>query len=345
VAVTRVHLSYKVYRRSFRVPVRTSHGVWAAREGILLRLERDDGCVGFGEIAPIENFRTETLAGALAWCASLPTTPDLARLRELPRGMPCCAAAIAAALAMHDTSDKDDAVGRPTTTSGGKKSLPVATLLPGGVAARDALARASDAGFQTFKLKIGTADFATERSSIARLVEQLPAGARLRLDANGGLDLRAAVRWLEVAAEWPVEFIEQPLSPDADRDLVRLAQDHATPIALDESVRDADDIKRWRDCGWTGVFVIKPSLAGAPDELVREVRIAPDAFVFSSALETAIGARAGLRLAFATGISRALGYGVGAFFDADGLGGDVARSEIAVTELASWNLEDTWNRL
>jgi O-succinylbenzoate synthase len=209
----------------------------------------------------------------------------------------------------------------------------------------EVLARAVDASFTTFKLKIGTTDFATERTQVERLVERLPPGGKLRLDANGGLDARTATRWLEAAAAWPVEFIEQPLPASAERDLVRLAEDFPTPLALDESVRDADDIKRWRDRGWPGIFVIKPALAGAPDELVHEVRIAPAAFVFSSALETAIGAASGIQLAFHSGVTRALGYGVGEFFEDDGLGGAPEGSCVRSTDVAAWNLEETWNRL
>jgi O-succinylbenzoate synthase len=339
VGATRLQFSFKSYRRTFRVPVRTSHGVWTERLGVLLRVEDETGRASFGEIAPIERFGTESLGSALAWCASSAGSAEADRLRATSRGLPCCAAAVDAMLAAAAPAPVS-APGAATTAS-----LPVAALVPAGGGARDALTRAIDAGYTTFKLKIGTADDTSERAAVARLVERLPPGGRLRLDANGGLDTRAAARWLDAASAWPVEFVEQPLPVDAAGDLVRLAGDHATPVALDESVRDADDIKRWRDRGWRGVFVIKPALAGAADELVREVRIAPEQFVFSSALETAVGVAAGVRLAFAAGVTRALGYGTASFFEDDGLGGGIARATIAPDEPAQWNPADTWNRL
>ena len=70
---------------------------------------------------------------------------------------------------------------------------------------------------------------------VDRLVGRLPDRGTLRLDANGGLDIRAAERWLDAAEDWPVEFIEQPLAVDATIDLVRLAADHRVPVAIDES--------------------------------------------------------------------------------------------------------------
>ena len=91
--------------------------------------------------------------------------------------------------------------------------------------------------------------------------------------------------------------------------------------------------------------MIKPALAGAPDELVTEVRIAPEPFVFSSALETQIGLRAGVRLAFAAGVTRPLGFGVSAFFEDDGVGGGLAKPTATFDEVTALNAEDVWNRL
>lgn len=334
-AETRLVFSSKVYRRSMRIPVRTSRGEWPVRDGILIRVEHEDGRVGFGEIAPLPDFGTETIAGAVAWCAGIGANPTITRLRDVPRGLPCCRFAMETALLSDAEPDASGRVPR----------LPVAALLPVGADRDEALARALDRGCTTLKLKIGTSAIAGELADVARLVDRLPDSVRLRLDANGGLDWRGAARWLDRAADWPVEFIEQPLPVGAAVDLVRLAADHAATIALDESVRAADDIKRWRDRGWPGVFVIKPALAGARDELVSEIRVQPDRVVFSSALESAIGTAAGVQLAFTAGVTRALGYGVAAFFEDDGLGGGIATPAISAAELAAWKPEAIWQQL
>ena len=42
----------------------TSRGYWERRRGGLIRLENDAGQVGFGEVAPIQAFGTETLEEA-----------------------------------------------------------------------------------------------------------------------------------------------------------------------------------------------------------------------------------------------------------------------------------------
>ena len=49
-------IEFRRYRLPFRAPLRTAHGSWAVREGVLVRVERPDGSTGFGEAAPIPGF-------------------------------------------------------------------------------------------------------------------------------------------------------------------------------------------------------------------------------------------------------------------------------------------------
>jgi len=335
----RLKFSFKAYRRPFRLPLRTSKGIWDTREGIVISVSDAQGRIGLGEIAPISWFRTETLIGALAWCESLGHQVEPERLLQPDRGLLCCGAA--AGCAMEALSACDEAA--PTPGRGAR--LPVAALLPGGWPALDALDRAVERGHCIFKIKIGTGEWQAEQGLIERLVGRLPGGATLRLDANGGLDARAASRWLAAAEDWPVEFIEQPLPVEAREDLCRLAADHRVPVALDESVLTADDIKRWRDWGWPGVFVIKPALAGPRDELRAEILPDPAPFVFSSALETDIGLVGGVRLALDCGVTRALGYGTGAFFHDDGLGGSLSSAWFGPSELPTLDPQMVWKHI
>jgi o-succinylbenzoate synthase len=339
VSSARLSFSFKAYRRPFRVPVRTSRGAWDTREGVLIRVADDDGHVGFGEIAPISWFNTETFVGAIAWCESLGPLAERERLLAPGPGLPCCAAAAAAALQAMDADGASEPAGVE------KKRLPVAALLPAGWAALDAIERAGELGFTVFKLKIGLGDVQTEQGLIERLVGRLPDRGTLRLDANGGLDARTAARWLVAAEDWPVEFVEQPLPVEARDDLLQLAADHRVPVALDESVLTADDIKRWRDRGWPGLFVIKPALSGRADALSVEIALDPAPFVFSSALETDVGLAAGAGLALRSGITRALGYGTGAFFPDDQLGGSIQGPWFGPVELDAINPAALWKRL
>ena len=56
----RYRLEFRRYLLPLRAAVRTAHGVWAQREGLLVRLAGEDGAVGFGEAAVIPWFGSET---------------------------------------------------------------------------------------------------------------------------------------------------------------------------------------------------------------------------------------------------------------------------------------------
>jgi len=295
-------LPWRGYRRRFRQPLRTAYGLWEFRDGLLVRLEDSGGRCGYGEIAPIPWFGTETLESARFLIASLGGTVSSGIRREIPADHPCCRFALSSALAGLDEAE-----------SLADRRLPVATLLPADGSAFSLLEDRVNEGFLVGKIKIGLGERVKEMARVERLCALLPEGGALRLDANGGLSTFDAARWMDFVADLPIEFVEQPLPVDDPDGLSGLAGDFPTPVALDESVVGVDDLKRWRDRGWEGLVVIKPALAGDLGELRDEI-VGDDAFVFSTAMESVIGRHASLKIAFDHPSRRALGFGVGAFF-------------------------------
>jgi O-succinylbenzoate synthase len=306
-------LEFRRYRLFFRNAVRTAHGSWLEREGLVLKLEDEAGGAGFGEVAPIPWFGTETLAEAEALLVKLGGTVDAGCVEQIDERCGCLRFALASAL-WRD-------FGAPIATP-----LPVAALLPAGKAACGAADEALAAGFVAFKWKVGVLDDADEWVVLDDLLARLPGHAKLRLDANGAWTTRRAVRWLERCAERPIEFVEQPCFADAsqgaalqnrmDDALLGLAADYPTPIALDESVAGLPSLRRWLERGWSGVVVAKPALAGDPAGVLALLAEHQADVVFSSAFETGVGRQAALRMAFAFKSSqpRALGFGVGPLF-------------------------------
>jgi o-succinylbenzoate synthase len=339
------HLAFRPYRFPFRVPIRTAHGRWEAREGFLLkaRARRPDGSadptipVRYAELAPLPAFGSESIADAARALAALGEyARDLAdALTRCPAGHPALLAALHALL---------DPTPPPAAEA---RALPVAALLPAGRAALAVVADRVAFGFRTFKWKVGVADPADELALLDDVLAELPEGARLRLDANGAWDRRCAERWFARAVERPIEYIEQPIPPGASgaEDIfLGLAADYPTPLALDESLGGPDDLARWLALGWKGVWVIKPALLGAPGPALDQLAAAQADLVFGSALETGLGARAGLRLAFAWAERRkkadpahrprALGYGVYPLFEDTRADGPLAVPFIRPSEVA-----------
>ena len=98
--------------------------------------------------------------------------------------------------------------------------------------------------------------------------------------------------------------------------------------------------------GWPGVFVLKPALLGAPSDSLAELRKRKARVVFSSALETAVGARYALRLAFRwRGEARALGFGVWPLFTDARFDGPRTAPFVRREDVEAIDAEAAWNAL
>ena len=300
-----LRFQYKAYRRSFATAFSNARENFPRREGLLVRLEDGDGRVGFGEAAPIPSFGTESFPSCLAAAEGLGDAVEPEAILPAMGGYPCLQWAIESARQRLRDEGQWPSLRTP---------WPVCGLLAeiddfGSV---EAFAKQH---YQCLKFKIGKAPFLQELKALDRVVDMTGGKIRIRLDANGMLDARATAGWLERTAELPVEFIEQPLPSGSESEMQRLCSDYPTAIALDESVGSVDDLKRWRDAQWPGLFVLKPSLCGSYRELSKELDQSAEGCVFSSSLETMIGASNAIGFAIKHGDrTRALGFGVESLF-------------------------------
>ncbi|MBL1177140.1 o-succinylbenzoate synthase [Pantanalinema sp. GBBB05] len=296
---------FRPYRRPFRQPINTHHGEWRDRTGIILRLTTDLGQVGYGEVAPLPWFGSETLEQALEFCQQLPLhlTADL--IHAIPATLPACQFGFESA--WNTVEAGDCPLSYPLTFSG---------LLPAGQAALTAWKPLWQQGYRTFKWKISVGDLQDELQLLTQLVALLPPDCRLRLDANGGLTYNQAQCWLDQCDTSQIEFLEQPLSPAQLALMQELAANSVTPIALDESIATLAHLQACHHDGWRGIYVIKPAIVGSPAQLRQFCQQHAIDAVFSSVFETAIGRQAGLQLAAELGNrDRAMGYGITHWFN------------------------------
>ena len=278
------HFSFHPYQRTFAKPLRTARGEWAVREGFIVRVTDESG-VGYGEIAPIPEFGSETVAAARAYLQRLKVDPALAEDRELLATLPCCAFGVSVALAGGSSRSRRD--------------YSVAALLPAGRAALAALAVKVAAGFETFKWKVGVEPVAVEQAIFRELVALLPVGGRLRLDANGGFSVAGLESWLRVLQEFPeqVEYLEQPLPVGQEVLMAKVAKSSGVSIALDESLHGAGGLRWFEPGSWSGPLVVKPALSGDCRALVEQLRPVAAQVVLSSVFETTVGLESALRIA------------------------------------------------
>ena len=311
-----LRFEYLPYRRKFLRPLATSQGDWRIRKGIIIRLEDADGRVGFGEIAAVPWFVTETHEDALAWCRG--QTREFKLLKRPVSALPCCGFAVASAL----------------TQIGAKPvqgNFQVAALL----STSESLGDRQEEGYTTFKSKIGVRTFAEESAQIEIWSAQLLPGQLLRLDANGGLSETEFSEWLELLEGKPIEFLEQPLAVGLENRMLEMAEPFSTPIALDESVSNANSLVHWST--WPGPLVVKPSLLGTPPDSL------PNLAVGSSVFETAFGYEAALQFIGRHQISdTALGFGTLGFLESDGWSIHPARSELQAGLVSLSHLQALW---
>jgi o-succinylbenzoate synthase len=144
--------TYSLYHRRLRQPLHTSHGLWAVRSGIIVRLiDRVSGRSQAGEIAPIHWFGSESLAEAIEWCQSIGDNLTVTQIQQIPDTLPACQFGCGSAALAFDSP--------PVNIS------PIPTqsaLLPTGAAAIDAWQALAAQGYSTFKWKIGVAPIAEE---------------------------------------------------------------------------------------------------------------------------------------------------------------------------------------
>lgn len=331
-----LRLDVRPYARSFRHPLRTAHGLWHQRQGLLLRFADEQGRVSFGEVAPISWFGTETLEQARDWCDRFPRFFSLRQLADIPDTLPACQFGFNAAKTLVPEGSPEQPLSGVSEKPGFWPPADVCALLPTGEAALWGWQDLWRRGHPVFKWKIGIADLETEMPLFQKLVASLPAAAKLRLDANGGLTPEAAKVWLSACdrAPIPIEFIEQPLPPERILDwLPRVQGQFKTAIALDESVATFQQLQQvHRRVGDSVVYGVKPAIAGFPERVLNFCLRHRLAVVISSALETPVGRNAAFSLARALwdgGIAnRALGFGVGHWF---------ADDWETLTEEALWN--------
>jgi O-succinylbenzoate synthase len=329
-----IRFAFRRYCLPFRAPVRTAQGAWPRREGLYVRIERQDGTVGYGEASPIPFFGAESLGEDEAFCRKQEGVFSGDLLQGIPQRMSALRHALEGALGTLADTPRH-------------ASLPVAALLPAGRSALTEAPAKAEAGFRSFKWKVGVGAAEDEMAMLDDLVASLPESSRIRLDANGAWDSRTAQRWLQHCSERPVEFVEQPISPESrgSDDVLRgLSADFPVPLALDESIRGDGDIERWLDAGWTGYFVVKPALLGDGRGILSRLSKAGARVVFSSSLETGIGAKAALGMAFAwPGKAPALGFGVWPLFEDPRFDGPATAPFIRAEDISALDEEVLWN--
>ncbi len=236
------------------MPVAMSTGVVLNAENLIVRLRDSNGVTGWGEAASAPSMTGETWAGMLA--AGEYLAPFVARQawediaavhREMDRWLPGNKSVKAAFdIALHDLVGKRtgravcEMLGTPV-----RRRIELLALLGTGSLEQDVehSRRLFADGYRAFKLKVGIGDVDGDARRALAVREALGPGVLLCADANGAWDRVRTDGFLSKAASAKLDFLEQPVAPDAIGSLVGLQDRHGVAFGLDESLRSLDDLK------------------------------------------------------------------------------------------------------
>ncbi len=221
-----------------------------AAANVFVRINTDDGIVGWGEAAPFWKLCGETQAIDLAAAADLarlikgkdPLEID-DRMNEID-GFLKNNSQIRAAfdIALYDILAK--AAQMPLYRLLGGSGRPMQTCLTIPIGDAQSMAKkasnAREQGFSIIKIKLGT----TAKEDIARvraIRQAIGADAVIRVDANQGWDVPTALAVLNAIHELEIEYCEQPVAHWNLASLKSIHDRSPVPIVADEAVFDHHD--------------------------------------------------------------------------------------------------------
>jgi muconate cycloisomerase len=256
-----------------RAPMTMSGVTIATAENVLVRIEAKGGTVGFGEAASAPTMTGDTWGGLIAavrdHLAPLLVGQDALADADLKRSM---ARALVGNTGAHSAVEMAllDLAGRvlnrrviDLVATERRNAVRPMWLLGNPTLDQDieeARARQAE-GFHLFKLKIGVKTIEQEITAALTIRQALGARMPLCADANGGLTLANARRYVERTREAKLIFLEQPLPPGDLTGLNALARSRL-PIGVDEGIHALADIKAHAHAGARGVSLKLIKLGG-----------------------------------------------------------------------------------
>ncbi len=225
-------------------------------DNVLVRIESDDGVVGWGEAASAPTMTGETVESMMAAVGYLmpavegrPAEDIAGTLRAMATRMYANSAAKAAIeMALHDLLGR--ATNQPAyALLGGKRRSRMAILgvISTGELASDLreAARKKAEGYSAFKIKVGIDRPLVDGERTRRVCEILGRDALISSDANQGWSAEEAVQYVRAVADAGLDFFEQPVHADDIAGMAAVAAAAPTiAIGADESIHSLEDIRR-----------------------------------------------------------------------------------------------------
>jgi muconate cycloisomerase len=255
-------------------PVKMAAETVTHARNVLVRIEAQDGTVGWGEAASAPTMTGDTIAGLVAavreHLAPLIVGEDAWMLPAMMKRLKAAlygntGAHSAVEMALLDLAGRSAGVPVIDLIGGAvRREVPPMWLVGNATPDQDvaeAAARKS-AGIRFFKLKVGVKPLETEIATAVAVRKALGPDLPICADANCGFSHDAAQRYVAATGEAGLLFLEQPFEPADMKGLAALAR--AAPIAIgaDEGIHSLRDIEAHAAAGAGGVSLKLIKLGG-----------------------------------------------------------------------------------
>ncbi|MFP4634327.1 MAG: enolase C-terminal domain-like protein [Nitriliruptoraceae bacterium] len=142
---------------------------------------------------------------------------------------------------------------------------------------RDEMLSYLDMGYTRLKMKIGGASLAEDCRRIEAVLELVPAGTQLAVDANGRFDLPVALAYADALADYGLAWFEEPCDPLDYLTLAAVADHYPGPLATGENLFSVHDVTNLLRYGGLrpnhDVLQMDPSLAYGYVEFERMLEV------------------------------------------------------------------------
>lgn len=255
-------------------PMKMAHATFTEVENLVVRIEAEDGTVGWGEAASAPSLTGETWQGMVAvvrdYMAPVLAGQD-ARLRgRLSRLLDkavygASGSRSAVEMALIDLVARSNGVPAALLLGGLYRDRVEPMWMLGNPTAAEDVAEAErrkQEGYRFLKLKAGAKRLEDEIELALAVRRAVGPEVKLCADANSGFTLASGRRYLEATLDAGLAFLEQPFPARELRMLADLARGQPVPLCADQSVHTTDDIHRQAEHGVGGIALKLNKLGG-----------------------------------------------------------------------------------
>ena len=224
-------------------------------DNVLVRIEADNGAVGWGEAAsaPVMTGDTlESIVSAVHYLSSALRGRDPADIAGALTAMDARmygnhGAKAAIEIALHDLTGR--AAGKPVHALLGEKKrsrMPLLGVVGGGDFdgdLRDA-EKKKTAGFTAYKIKVGVGTPEDDAARTREICKVLGSGMLISADANQGYTTEQSLTYVRAVKGSGLDFFEQPVAADDLAGMAAVAAATDIAIGADEGIHSLEDIRR-----------------------------------------------------------------------------------------------------